>query len=779
MSEYVLTPNLGLFKPNWDGDEDEWGNHTNANWDTLDTVLAHGAGITVSGSPPALTNGAMWFDSVSTQLYIGYDDGNSLQWVIANNDGGGGLGTYLPLTGGTVTGATTFSGAGTGLAVTNNATVGGTLMVTSTITSVGTSFMQAGNNVGANNIIRFNPAAAGATPSLQVLGPDANIDLQISLTGAGALKLPRIEGNTNIALSGTFATRQSPAWFATSVSGTATDSSARPVYYQTINSDSVDYRGSQGLAGWSLAHNMTGYKGGRFGLMTALNQTGAGIGSVSANNFYEAAHHSVTMAFQEPGSTAPTAAGSRGQPFAMALYATLAPGAKNYTGVAGMEVDIIAAEQPFAMTGIQVVRLTGGYGSQYQAAERSLDIAYKVGGVGGAAAWVNGFVVGTTSTTWPLDTTDGRILMAYPPQNYSLGSARAGWGVDFSYVQFNNYAWKSWGAAIDGVGAASFQGLNIANWSATPSATGLSIDAPRQVALTVASIGAGGSGYNVNEQFSFATNGRGRVTSVSGGVVTGVTIIDWPTAISPPANPVATTSLQFANAGQASGSGLTLNLTWSVANTLALQTSGGATTFGGPVTLPTGSTGPWLLLVGGTVTGATTFSAVGTALSVTNNATIGGVATVGSGANNILTITPGAASTNTVALNVSGTGAIAVNTGLDFGSTVAVGPNSLVRHLNLYGGQYGMSVTSGRLNHVVASGSGAHVFMAGSTDLASISPTLGIVVGATGAPTIRSGTGAATGTQPKGSLWMRTDGAVGSTLYVSQGGGTWNAVAGV
>ena len=46
-------------------------------------------------------------------------------------------------------------------------------------------------------------------------------------------------------------------------------------------------------------------------------------------------------------------------------------------------------------------------------------------------------------------------------------------------------------------------------------------------------------------------------------------------------------------------------------------------------------------------------------------------------------------------------------------------------------------------------------------------------------PTIRSGTGAATGTQPKGSLWMRTDGAAGSTLYVSQGAGTWLPVAGV
>lgn len=48
-----------------------------------------------------------------------------------------------------------------------------------------------------------------------------------------------------------------------------------------------------------------------------------------------------------------------------------------------------------------------------------------------------------------------------------------------------------------------------------------------------------------------------------------------------------------------------------------------------------------------------------------------------------------------------------------------------------------------------------------------------------GGITFRSGTGAASGTQPKGSVWMRTDGGVGTTMYVSQGGGTWNAVAGV
>jgi hypothetical protein len=53
-----------------------------------------------------------------------------------------------------------------------------------------------------------------------------------------------------------------------------------------------------------------------------------------------------------------------------------------------------------------------------------------------------------------------------------------------------------------------------------------------------------------------------------------------------------------------------------------------------------------------------------------------------------------------------------------------------------------------------------------------------LAIGPSG-PTIRSGTGAATGTHPSGSLWMRSDGAVGSRLYVSQGGGTWTPVAGV
>ena len=47
-----------------------------------------GASITVGDTPPTLSNGAMWFDATSTQLLIGYNDGNSTQWVVANNSGG-------------------------------------------------------------------------------------------------------------------------------------------------------------------------------------------------------------------------------------------------------------------------------------------------------------------------------------------------------------------------------------------------------------------------------------------------------------------------------------------------------------------------------------------------------------------------------------------------------------------------------------------------------------------------------------------------------------------
>jgi len=52
----------------------------------VQTALAS-AKITVSDTPPTPVNGALWFDSAGTQLYVGYNDGTSTQWVVATNTG--------------------------------------------------------------------------------------------------------------------------------------------------------------------------------------------------------------------------------------------------------------------------------------------------------------------------------------------------------------------------------------------------------------------------------------------------------------------------------------------------------------------------------------------------------------------------------------------------------------------------------------------------------------------------------------------------------------------
>jgi hypothetical protein len=46
--------------------------------------------------------GSLWWDSVGGQLYVYFNDGDTTQWVIANNFNGG---AYLPLNGGTLSGA--------------------------------------------------------------------------------------------------------------------------------------------------------------------------------------------------------------------------------------------------------------------------------------------------------------------------------------------------------------------------------------------------------------------------------------------------------------------------------------------------------------------------------------------------------------------------------------------------------------------------------------------------------------------------------------------------
>jgi len=69
-------------------------------------------------------------------------------------------GPFLPLTGGTVTGATTFSAAGTALTVTNNATVSGTL--TAGVGTITGALTAGSGTINGNTIIAVHPTATTA-----------------------------------------------------------------------------------------------------------------------------------------------------------------------------------------------------------------------------------------------------------------------------------------------------------------------------------------------------------------------------------------------------------------------------------------------------------------------------------------------------------------------------------------------------------------------------------------------------------------------------------------
>ena len=75
-------------------------------WDEGDTVYASAlnaaiantqgtSAVFVSDTPPAAGPGTLWWDSSGTGLYIRYNDGNSTQWVVAQNQNTGGEGAVI------------------------------------------------------------------------------------------------------------------------------------------------------------------------------------------------------------------------------------------------------------------------------------------------------------------------------------------------------------------------------------------------------------------------------------------------------------------------------------------------------------------------------------------------------------------------------------------------------------------------------------------------------------------------------------------------------------
>jgi hypothetical protein len=117
----------------------------------ISSSSAGSVGISVGTTPPpSPVQGALWWDDVGGQLYVWYNDGNSAQWVTVVNQGFGG--TYLSLTGGTLTGALAISGA----AGTVRGYFGNTLAAPRWQLQLGDGTAESGSDAGSNfNIIAY------------------------------------------------------------------------------------------------------------------------------------------------------------------------------------------------------------------------------------------------------------------------------------------------------------------------------------------------------------------------------------------------------------------------------------------------------------------------------------------------------------------------------------------------------------------------------------------------------------------------------------------------
>jgi hypothetical protein len=127
-------------------------------------------------------------------------------------------------------------------------------------------------------------------------------------------------------------------------------------------------------------------------------------------------------------------------------------------------------------------------------------------------------------------------------------------------------------------------------------------------------------------------------------------------------------------------------------------------------------------------------------------------------------------------------GALTTAGGIHCGSVTVAGANDLSKHLDLYGGLYGICVdNTGALDINVNTGATIALY-AGGAPIGTINAGVaefGSVQITPGGPTWTTGSAAPAATAPVGSLYSRVGGAVGATLYVSRGAGTWAAVAGV
>ena len=476
-------------------------------------VLNSGLGICDQNLP---TSGSY------VQLCLGFAGG--VPTIFANGPGMGSLlnfningvttsfgpaGPYLPLTGGTVSGDATFSGAGTGLAVTNNATVGGTLGVTGN-TSLSNATVGGTLGVGTNETVGGTLGVTGAS-SLHNTGVTGTLGVTGATTLTGATQINNtlgVTGNTtlgNATVGGTLGVTGTSTlgnggvsiynqpyyggigevdansfglgpltgkralgaggnlapylYLSDALSGTKTGGVSTLAYISTT-SDTMNAGGSgiQGLR-VDLQGGGAGAIGNRIGIYSNLSFAGTN-GVKTANSGLYSPLWAYGYASGNVGGTSGTG-NQYGIFWGGVISATLQSGATYWQETVGLEIDVGVSTGASASY-VQGAKIVLQNHNQATSATDYM-LGFTSNGIANTGLG-NGISFGSPDGYWPFATTASLITTIQPNASLPGGTGpayAAAYGVDLSGATFSTAAFKSTGFLVDGAGATSVTKLTI------------------------------------------------------------------------------------------------------------------------------------------------------------------------------------------------------------------------------------------------------------------------------------------------------------------------------
>jgi hypothetical protein len=362
----------------------------------------------------------------------------------------GPTGPFLSLGGGTVTGPTTFSNAGTGLTVSNNALVGGTLGVTGAATVGGTLNVGTLMNVGVGAASGSDFVILGPTGNKIRLVPQGNktIELYGKATAQGLNVNPitfPIDPSTHTVVPVTI--------IETIVGGTFQDAGVTSWNSITVASDTGTATGAKAiLTDLGLVHNFggAGFQGGRQPLTISMVQQGpvAGTPGVFAN-IITGLGIGITLnnTFGGAGVTPTTSAG-----FVSLInpYLVFASGFTNGGGGSITEMDYSRQAGSSFVDFIGLFMTTGDPLDAVQGARDDFGMAFGRASVAGTNLGLKAQFSTGASSGYSGVATNGALWVLTP--NLGIGTITVDKGLSWANGTFTTSAIETPGFLLDGSG---------------------------------------------------------------------------------------------------------------------------------------------------------------------------------------------------------------------------------------------------------------------------------------------------------------------------------------